>query len=292
MMSRFLWIAPLLVLATPAAAAGSVDSQYVREVESWRKHFDADLLSEGWLETVGREKVHEGSVSLGASPASGIVLPSPAPAQVGSLTRRGDRFEFEPAQNVTVLVDDRPVTASAELSTEQGAGKITAGGLTLSVRRISDDFYLNIENPNSPAIAAFTGTTWFPVDPSYRVAGRFLPYEKPQEVVLALTFESTTKPFTSTGDVEFQLKGQALKLKTFILDDELFLIFQDETNGIESYGGGRFLSAPLPQNGVTTLDFNKAFNPYCAVNPFVICPLSPAVNRLPVRIAAGARFDK
>ena len=82
-----------------------------------------------------------------------------------------------------------------------------------------------------------------------------------------------------------------MKLKTYLLDDELFLIFQDGTNGIETYGGGRFLSAPMPKNGLTTLDFNKAFNPYCAVNPFAICPLAPAVNRLPVRVAAGAKLE-
>ena len=67
-----------------------------------------------------------------------------------------------------------------------------------------------------------------------------------------------------------------MKLKTFILGDELFLIFQDATNGVETYGGGRFLSAPLPENGLTTLDFNKAFNPYCAFNPYVLCPITPA----------------
>jgi len=55
--------------------------------------------------------------------------------------------------------------------------------------------------------------------------------------------------------------------------------FQDGTNGSQTYGGGRVLSAPTPKDGLTTLDFNKSVNPYCAVNPFAICPLAPAVNR-------------
>jgi uncharacterized protein len=289
-MWRFILPTLLLALAPPADAADPVDAQYLKSVETWRSEFDADIRSAGWLETVGREKISEGPSTLGASPDSGIVLPSPAPALVGRLTRRGERFEFEPARGVAVLVDDRPVTSGVKLSTQQGAGRIRIGGLTLTVRRISDDFYLSIENANSPAIAAFKGTSWFPVDPSYRVMGRFLPYEKPQEVVLTLTFASATKAFISTGDVAFQLNGQPMKLKTFIDDDELFLIFQDETNGVETYGGGRFLAAPMPKDDLTTLDFNKAFNPYCAVNSFVICPIAPAVNRLPLRIAAGARF--
>ena len=291
-MWRFVWLASLFGLGVPAHAADPADAQYLKNIEAWRSEFDADIRKTGWLETVGRERIREGTSTLGTSPASGIVLPSPAPARLGSLTRRGDRFEFEPATGVSVLVDERPVTTRVELPTQQGAGKIQAGGLTLSVRRISDDFHLSIEDANSPAIAAFKGTSWFPIDSSYRVVGRFLAYEKPQEVVLTLTFESATKAFVSTGDVTFQLKGRSLTLKTFIDEDELFLIFQDETNGVQTYGGGRFLTAPMPANGLTTLDFNKAFNPYCAVNPFVICPIAPAVNRLPIAIAAGARFEK
>jgi uncharacterized protein (DUF1684 family) len=279
-------------LAAPGNAAGPVDAQYVEDVANWRREHDVSIRKDGWLDTVGREKIREGRSTVGASSASDIVLPPPAPAQVGALTRRGERFEFEAIKDVSVLVDDQPVTMGVALSTEPGAGRIRIGDLTLSVRRIADDYYLNISNADSPAVAAFQGTSWFPVDPSYRVEGRFLAYDKPQEVVLALTFASATKTFTSTGDVAFRLNGRSMRLKTFIDEDELFLIFQDETNGIETYGGGRFLSAPLPKNDLTILDFNKAFNPYCAVNPFVICPIAPAVNRLPTRIAAGARFER
>ena len=291
-MWRFIWLSSLLALTTPVMAAEPVGAEYLRGVEIWRSEFDADIRTAGWLETVGRERVREGTWTLGSSADSGIGLPSPAPALVGNLTRRGDRFRFEPANGVTMLIDDQPVTAAVELSSQEGAGTIRVGGLRLTVRKIGEDFYLNITNPNSPAIAAFKGTSWFPVDPSYRVVGQFLPYKRPQEVVLTLTFASATKTFKSTGDVSFRLNGRPMKLKTYLLEDELFLIFQDATNGIGTYGGGRFLSAPMPKNGLTTLDFNKAFNPYCAVNPFAICPLAPAVNRLPVRVAAGAKFEK
>jgi uncharacterized protein (DUF1684 family) len=289
---RVVWLASLVTVATPGDAADPVDAHYVEDVANWRREHDVSIRKDGWLETVGREKIREGRSIVGASSASDIVLPPPAPAQVGVLTRRGDRFEFVAIKGASVLVDDQPVTMGVALSTEPEAGKIRIGGLTLSVRRIADDFYLNITNADSPAVAAFRGTSWFPVDPSYRVEGRFFAYDKPQEVVLTLTFESATKTFTSTGDVAFRLNGHSMKLKTFIDEDELFLIFQDETNGIETYGGGRFLSAPLPKNDFTILDFNKAFNPYCAVNPFVICPIAPAVNSLPTRIAAGARFER
>ena len=282
-----------LILLTPVGTfAGAADTQYIEEVERWRQEFDVEIRTGGWLATIGRVKISEGAWTLGSSPESGIVIPSPSPLRVGTLIRRGEHFEFEPAQGTEIFIDDRAVTGLIPLSTQQGAEKIRAGDLLLAVRRIADDFYLNIENPNNPAIAEFKGSTWFTIDPTYRVVAKFLPYEKPQEVVLALTFENASKTFTSTGDAVFHVNGQSMKLKTFILGDELFLIFQDRTNGVETYGGGRFLSAPLPENGLTTLDFNKAFNPYCAFNSYVLCPVTPAANRLAVKVAAGAQFRK
>ena len=69
-------------------------------------------------------------------------------------------------------------------------------------------------------------------------------------------------------------------------------MFQDRTNGRESYGGGRFLNAPPPKDGTTVLDFNKAFNPYCSVNEFVVCTVPPPENRLTVRVAAGEQYAR
>ena len=280
----------LLTLLSFDALAGATNTQYVEEIKKWRQEFDSDIRTGGWLVTIGRERVGEGTWTLGASPESRIVLPAPSPVRVGTLIRRGEHFEFQPAHGVNVLIDDRVVTSRTALSMQRGMGKISAGDLSLAVRRIADDFYLDIGDLHNPAITAFKGSTWFETDPTYRVVANFLAYEKPQEVTLALTFENASRNFQSTGDVAFQLDGQSLKLKTFILGDELFIIFHDATNGLETYGGGRFLYAPLPANGLTTLDFNKAFNPYCAFNSYVLCPIIPAVNRLPVRIAAGAQL--
>lgn len=291
-MARVGWIAAMVFLLLALMAATSAEVGHDKQVAKWRQDFDADLIAEGWLALVGREKVSEGTSSLGSSRDSNIVLPSPAPERVGQLTRRGASFEFTPATGAPVSIDGRPATTRVVVSTEQGAGKIKVESLSLAVRQIAGDYYLSIEDANSPAIAAFRGTAWFPIDPSYRVPARFLPYDKPQEIVLALTFESATKKFVSTGDVEFHLNGRTLKLQSLVDGEELFLIFQDETNGAETYGGGRYLLAPLPKDGLTTLDFNKAFNPYCAVNPYVICAVTPSQNRLPVRISAGARFEK
>jgi uncharacterized protein (DUF1684 family) len=105
-----------------------------------------------------------------------------------------------------------------------------------------------------------------------------------------MTHVDSKELFTSTGEVAFRLDGKIARLKSFIDDNELFIMFQDETNSKETYGGGRFLHAPLPKDGKTVLDFNKAFNPYCSVNVYVMCPIPPAENRLKFPISAGEKY--
>ena len=69
----------------------------------------------------------------------------------------------------------------------------------------------------------------------------------------------------------------------------LWLLFGDTTNKAETYAAGRFLYAPLPEQGHVILDFNRAFNPPCAFTPFASCPLPPPANRLPFAVTAGER---
>ena len=88
----------------------------------------------------------------------------------------------------------------------------------------------------------------------------------------------------------FELRGQQTRLKTFLDEEHLLVMFADPTNGRDTYGGGRFMEAPLPKDGIATLDFNKAFNPYCSVNGNVMCPVVPSDNRLTVPVVAGEKY--
>jgi uncharacterized protein (DUF1684 family) len=67
-------------------------------------------------------------------------------------------------------------------------------------------------------------------------------------------------------------------------------MFKDRTSGKETYGAGRFLESEPPHNGKVLLDFNKAYNPYCAFNPYSSCPIPPKQNTLAARIEAGERY--
>jgi uncharacterized protein len=71
-----------------------------------------------------------------------------------------------------------------------------------------------------------------------------------------------------------------------------FIVFNDLTAKSDTYPGGRFLDTPPVVSGTVELDFNRAYNPPCAVTPYATCPLAPKENHLAVAIPAGEKFDK
>ena len=75
-------------------------------------------------------------------------------------------------------------------------------------------------------------------------------------------------------------------------EDYLFLPFLDDTNGEESYGGGRYIDCRIPEGDTIEIDFNKAYNPYCAYNENYSCPIVPRENYLAIEVKAGVKVFK
>ena len=96
------------------------------------------------------------------------------------------------------------------------------------------------------------------------------------------------------GVAVFKVNGQELKLTAIGGDAKagLFFVFNDLTAKNDTYPGGRFLDTGAVVDGHVVLDFNRAYNPPCAVTPYATCPLAPKVNRLAIAIPAGEKFDK
>jgi uncharacterized protein (DUF1684 family) len=103
------------------------------------------------------------------------------------------------------------------------------------------------------------------------------------------------------GILSFQLKGKEYQLSVYQgqdlmkkegYEDYLFLPFLDDTNGEESYGGGRYIDLRIPDGDELIIDFNKAYNPYCAYNEKYSCPIVPRVNYLELKVEAGVKAFK
>lgn len=139
---------------------------------------------------------------------------------------------------------------------------------------------------------AFDSLRYFAPDKTYRVEARLEVLPGRDTVAIPLTDGKADK-YLRWGRASFTLNSQNLSLTLFKRiggeDSTLFVPFTDKTNGFSSYGGGRYLDVAPPPPGATelVLDFNDAYNPFCAYNNTYACPVPPADNRLAVEIRAG-----
>lgn len=140
---------------------------------------------------------------------------------------------------------------------------------------------------------------FFKADERYKLKANFLKTEKSEPIDFA-TMNGKTKKFIEYGTVSFTLKGKKCVLKTYqnlaLLEnpeykDHLFLPFTDGTNGNETYEGGRYLDFQISEiaDNHLIIDFNKAYNPYCAFSSGYSCPRPPEENNLPLSIKAGEK---
>ncbi len=145
------------------------------------------------------------------------------------------------------------------------------------------------------ALKKFKGLDFFSVDSAYLI--KALLVRTPNELPFNMPTTTERSPvYVKFGMVIFDFKGKAFNLPVYksltLLDtdamkDYLFLPFTDETNGVESYGGGRYLDLTVPKGDTILLDFNKAYNPYCAYNENYSCPIPPKENHISIEIRAG-----
>jgi len=161
-----------------------------------------------------------------------------------------------------------------------------------AARRQKDDFFRTGADSPLPDKARFSGLRYFGPDLSYRLTARLEPFaDKTQKLVVPMS-DGSEEVYDKFAHAVFSLNGTTGRLLIVKSGDTYSVMFRDATSGKETYGGGRYLElepADLADNRAI-LDFNKAFNPYCAYNPNFACPLPPAENTLPMPIKAGERY--
>jgi len=280
----------LAMAASPRRAAhGDEAAAYHASVEKWRQDYEADLKSDhGWLTISGLFWLHDGENRFGSDPTNDIVLPDSAPADAGYFEFHAGKTIAHINRGVAVTMNGKPVF-TAELRPDSRDDRLSLGGLTLWVHESGDRYAIRLRDPNSALRRDFHGLTWFPINDSYRVVARFVAYDQPKQVPIQnLAGDSLALPVS--GYVIFSLHGQELRLDAQPdTDGGLTFVIRDLTSGKETYAAARFLDTDAPKDGTVILDFNEAYNPPCAYNPYTTCPLPPPGNRLRTRIEAGEK---
>jgi uncharacterized protein (DUF1684 family) len=265
---------------------------YVNDVERFRAKHEADYRRE-YVPLSGLAFLKPGPNSAGSAAGSDVVLPPRAPKSIGRFVYEpsAQRVTFEPLPSTPVTLKGQAVARPVELkSDEKGEpDELTIGDLAFWLHESGNRRAIRLRDPQSDIAKSFAGFRWFPIDDRYRVVARFIKDASPRTVKVP-SLSGDDQEYTTEGIVEFTLNGQTVRMRPMTTrPGRLYFTFRDGTSGRETYEAARFLYADLKPDNTSVLDFNEAYNPPCAFNPFTTCPLPLPENRLSVRILAGER---
>jgi uncharacterized protein (DUF1684 family) len=272
-----------------AGIAAAPDASHREEVEKWRAKHEADYRKE-YVGLAGLFALKPGVNSAGSASSNDLVLPKSTPALVGRFVLMDDRVRFEPQAGVKVAIKGRALTGPVELKHDEakdGPDEVEVAGIAMWVHLSGDRRTIRMRDDHGEIARSFTGFHWFPIDEKYRVTARFIKDPTSQHTHIPNQV-GDDEVYTTEGVVEFMLSGETIRMRPMTTrPGRFYFIFRDGTSGKETYETARFLYSDLRSDGTTVLDFNQAYNPPCAFNPYTTCPLPPPENRLKVRILAG-----
>ena len=282
----------VLVVSVSGSLPAAPDAAYVQSFEKWKAE-QIDDLKQNWLPLAGLYWLKQGVNNFGTAPENAVVFPK-GPAHAGE-------FDLE-GKDVTIrlLPDAHATLAGAPLTTAKLAPDISghASLVEMSTLRFhvimrGERVGIRVKDLESPSVANFKGLIFYPLDLNYRVTATWEPSDGKKAIdVPNVLGDVTAVPVA--GTVVFKINGQEQRLTALGRNPAtgLSFVFNDLTAKSDTYPGGRFLDSEPVTNGTVTLDFNRAYNPPCAVTPYATCPLAPKENRLAVAIPAGEKFDK
>jgi uncharacterized protein len=279
-----------------AHAAGSApaapDPAYVQSFEKWKTE-QIDDLKKNWLPLAGLYWLRPGANSFGGDAANAIVFPK-SPAHAGEFDLEGKDVTIKVLRATGATLAGKPLTSAKLDSDVSGhASVVEMGTLQFHVIVRGERVGIRLKDTDSAAVRNFHDLMFYPLDMNYRVTAKWVPSDGKKTVDVPNVLGDVT-PVPVAGTVLFKIDGQEQRLTALGGEPSkgLSFVFNDLTAKSDTYPGGRFLESDPVVDGAVVLDFNRAYNPPCAVTPYATCPLAPKENRLQVAIDAGEKFDK
>jgi hypothetical protein len=285
-------VSGILFLVLPAVSLQPPDAAYLQSFDKWKAEL-VDDLKQNWLVLAGLFWLKPGANTFGSGSDNAIVLPS-GPAHAGAFQLQGDAVSVELQKDAIAKIGGQAIlNAKLQADITGQPTVIEMGSLRMYVIQRGSRVGIRLKDLNSEAARNYAGPIFFPLDMSYRVTGTFVPSDGKKTVDVPNVLGDVT-PTPIAGEVHFKLNGQDLTLTALSGDPAkgLSFVIGDLTGKTETYPGGRFLDTDPVVDRKVVVDFNRAYNPPCAVTPYATCPLAPKENRLPVAISAGEKYDR
>ncbi len=286
-------ILPLL-LPGCTATGDQAEADYIAAIKRWQQlRIDSLKGPTGFLNLAGLYWLTDEVSTIGADSSNTFVFPVKAAPYLGTVILGNDSVWFVPELPGQVKIAGGITADTALVYTGSGLKRtMSFGDLHWFIIKRGIEYGIRLKDYNHPLLTTFNHIATYPIDPKWRVKATYEPYHPPKTVVVhnqvGMHLEQPVP-----GALHFTLKGKPYTLEPVghAGDEEYFVMIYDQTSGHETYGSGRYLYVPRPdEKGVTYIDFNKAFNPPCAFTQFATCLFPHEANRLPLKIEAGEKY--
>jgi uncharacterized protein (DUF1684 family) len=287
-----------LLLAASGKAVGqsppptAQDQGYRQSYAKWKAELIEDRRR-NWLPLVGLFWLKPGENSFGSDTSSAVVLPGSVPAHTGTFVLQGKVVTVNVLPLVSASIGGKRVTtAKLEPDVSGHPTVLEIGSLRMHVIQRGERAGIRVKDLKSPAVEKYSDPDFYPIGAVFVVAATWTPSDGKKFVQVPNVLGAVTAT-PVVGEARFSLAGQELRLTAVGGDAAhgLFIIFSDPTQKTDTYPAGRFLDTPGVRDGKVVLDFNRAYNPPCALTPFATCPLPPKENHLRVEIRAGEKYE-
>ena len=281
-----------LALADKNPSPAAPDAAYIQSFDKWKAELVDDLKT-NWLSLAGLFWLKPGENSFGTDAGNAIVFPK-GPAHAGVFELQGTDVTVKFGPDAHATIDGKPVTtAKLQPDTSGSPTIVELGSLRIKAIVRGQRIGIRLKDLDSEEAKNYHGPIFFPLDLSYRVTASWVPSDGKKTVDVPNVLGDTT-PTPVAGTVVFKINGQEVRLTDLGGNPSkgLSFVFNDLTSKTDTYPGGRFLETDPVVNGTVVIDFNRAYNPPCAVTPYATCPLAPKENRLAVAIPAGEKYDR
>lgn len=281
-----------LALADKNPSPAAPDAAYIQSFDKWKAELVDDLKT-NWLSLAGLFWLKPGENSFGTDAGNAIVFPK-GPAHGGVFELQGTDVTVKFGPDAHATIDGKPVTtAKLQPDTSGSPTIVELGSLRIKAIVRGQRIGIRLKDLDNEEAKNYRGPIFFPLDLSYRVTASWIPSDGKKTVDVPNVLGDTT-PTPVAGTVVFKIDGQEVRLTDLGGNPSkgLSFVFNDLTSKTDTYPGGRFLETDPVVKGTVVIDFNRAYNPPCAVTPYATCPLAPKENRLAVAIPAGEKYDR
>jgi len=264
---------------------------FMKEHEEWQENRVTRLKAEtGWLNLAGLFWLKEGENSFGSDTSNTIVFPEGFPASGGRIILADSTIRLVADPGTEIIVANEPVTEMIlRHDQEKNTTVMENGRFRWFIIKRGDRYGIRLRDLEHPRIAQLDHIPSYPFSKEWVVEATLVKFDSARTIEVPTVIPGFSEFYKAPGELQFTIHGKKQSLIPFKSGNGYFLIVGDETNGMETYGAGRFLYTNMVNGDKVIIDFNKAYNPPCAFSPFATCPLPPLENNLEIRIEAGEK---